>query len=82
MHTGVFEDLRADVLFYNKYNSESNKRQLHPETGKKWRQPEIEDNISLKDLQVGPALKDKRIDGLVAFMKTLTDRRYEHLLEH
>ena len=81
MHNGVFEDLRTVVLFYNKYNSKSSKRQINPETGEKWRQPEIAENMSLEDLKVGPALKDKRIDGLVAFMSALTDKRYEHLLE-
>jgi hypothetical protein len=32
-------------------------------------------------LETGPALDDKRIDALVAFLRTLTDRRYEHLLK-
>ena len=31
--------------------------------------------------ETGPALDNKRIDALVAFMKTLTDRRYEHRLD-
>jgi hypothetical protein len=31
-------------------------------------------------LETGPALEDKRVDALVAFLKTLTDQRYEHLL--
>ena len=35
----------------------------------------------MKELETGPALDDKRIDALVAFLKTLTDERYEHLLE-
>ncbi|MCB1800523.1 MAG: methylamine utilization protein MauG [Gammaproteobacteria bacterium] len=81
MHNGVFKDLRTVVLFYNKYNSKSSKRQINPETGEKWRQPEVADNLSLKELETGPALDNKRIDALVAFMKTLTDARYEHLLE-
>ena len=80
MHNGVFKDLRTVVLFYNKYNSKSSKRQINPETGKKWRSPEVAENISLKELETGPALKNKRIDALVAFMKTLTDSRYEYLL--
>lgn len=80
MHNGVFADLRTVVLFYNKYNSRSAKRQINPETGEKWRAPEVADNLSLEELETGPALDDKRIDALVAFMKTLTDRRYEHLL--
>ncbi len=81
MHNGVFQDLGTVVLFYDKYNSRSAKRQINPETGNPWQQPEVPHNISLKELETGPALKDKRIDALVAFMKTLTDQRYEHLLE-
>ncbi|AKH22105.1 methylamine utilization protein MauG [Sedimenticola thiotaurini] len=81
MHNGVFKDLRTVVLFYNKYNSRSAQRQINPETGKPWAAAEIAENISLEELETGPALDDKRIDALVAFLKTLTDRRYEKLLE-
>ena len=80
MHNGVFQDLRTVVLFYNKYNSRSAKRQINPETGEQWQLPEVPENLALKELESGPALKDQRIDALVAFMKTLTDQRYEHLL--
>ena len=80
MHNGVFKDLRTVVLFYNKYNSKSAKRQVNPETGEQWRAPEVPDNLAVKELETGPALDDRRIDALVAFMKTLTDARYEHLL--
>lgn len=81
MHNGVFKELRTTVLFYNKYNSKSAKRQINPETGKPWAAPEVPGTLSLKELTHGPALDDTRIDALVAFMKTLTDKRYEHLLE-
>jgi len=81
MHNGVFKDLRTVVLFYNKYNSKSEKRQINPETGHIWRQPEVKENVSVKELKTGPAMDDKRIDALVAFMATLTDKRYEHLLK-
>ena len=43
------------------------------ETGQPWGPPEVPENISLKELEIGPALDDKRIDALVAFLKTLTD---------
>ena len=81
MHNGVFKDLRTVILFYNKYNSISKKRQINPETGRVWRTPEVPENLSRKELETGPALDDKRIDALVAFLETLTDKRYEHLLE-
>lgn len=81
MHNGVFKELRTVVAFYNQYNSKSKKRQINPETKEPWAKPEVEENLSLKELQHGPALDDKRIDALVAFMKLLTDKRYEHLIK-
>lgn len=80
MHNGVFGDLRTVIAFYNKYNSKLEKRQINPETGQRWGAPEVDANLSTKELETGPALNDKRIDALVAFLKTLTDRRYEPLL--
>lgn len=81
MHNGVFKDLRTTVLFYNRYNTKDPERLINPETGKPFRAPEVPATLSVKELTHGPALDDKRIDALVAFMKTLTDRRYEALLE-
>ena len=81
MHNGVFEELRTAVLFYNKYNSKAESRQINPETGETWGEPEVPQNIAMEELTHGPALDDQRIDALVAFLKTLTDKRYEHLLE-
>jgi len=80
MHNGVFKDLPTVVKFYNKYNSKSLKQQVNPETGEHWQQPEVAENLSLKELETGPSLEEKRINALVAFMKTLTDRKYEHLI--
>lgn len=80
MHNGVFKDLRTVVLFYDKFNNST--RTLNPETGKPWATPEVDKNLALEDEEFdGPALKDSEVDALVAFMKTLTDKRYEHLLE-
>lgn len=77
MHNGVFQDLRTVVLFYNRYNSLSASRQVNPETGQPFAMPEIPHSLSVKELTHGPALDDKRIDALVAFLETLTDRRSE-----
>ncbi len=81
MHNGVFQDLRTVILFYNKYNSRSEKRQINPETGQVWQAPEVAGTLSLKELETGPALEDERIDALVAFLRTLTEARYEPLLQ-
>ncbi|MCJ8315185.1 MAG: c-type cytochrome [Pseudomonadales bacterium] len=77
MHNGVFQDLKTVVLFYDKYNSRKQSRKINPETNKLWQAPEVKQNISF-DLLKGKALTDKRVDALVAFLKTLTDKRYEH----
>lgn len=81
MHNGVFNDLRTVVLFYNKYLARGSKAQLNPETGEHWGAPEVAQNLALEELESGRALDAARIDALVAFMRMLTDKRYEPLLE-
>ena len=81
MHNGIFKDLRTVILFYNKYNSKKKSAQINPETGKFWGLPEVPRTLDVEELTTGPALDDKRVDALVAFLKTLTDKRYEHLIE-
>lgn len=78
MHNGVFKDLRTVMEFYDQYNNPQ--REINPETGKPWEQPEVEENIALDELKA-KVLTDRKIDALIAFMKTLTDKRYEHLLD-
>ncbi len=81
MHNGVFEDLRTVVLFYNIYNTRSENRMINPETGAPFGPPPVKGTLAVEELAHGPALDDVRIDAIVAFLKTLTDARYEHLLE-
>lgn len=81
MHNGVFADLRTVVLFYNQYNTKVAERRINPETGVPFARPQVAATLSVKELTHGPALDDRRIDALVAFMKTLTDARYEPLLK-
>ncbi|MEL7014173.1 MAG: methylamine utilization protein MauG, partial [Pseudomonadota bacterium] len=81
MHNGVFEDLRTVVLFYNTYNTRSDTRLINPETGAPFGPPPVSETLSMKELTHGPALEDERIDAIVAFLKTLTDARYEYLLD-
>jgi cytochrome c peroxidase len=81
MHNGVFADLRTVVLFYNTYNTRSEARKINPETGAAFGSPMVPETISLEELEQGPALDDQRIDALVAFLETLTDARYEPMLE-
>ncbi|WP_418180935.1 cytochrome-c peroxidase [Aliarcobacter lanthieri] len=78
MHNGVFKDLKTVVEFYDKYNNKD--RKINPETGKEWDEPEVKDTISLNELKA-IKLTDRKVEALVAFMKLLTDKKYEHLLE-
>lgn len=78
MHNGIFKDLRTVVEFYDQYNNPE--RKLNPETNQPWGAPEVEETISFEELKA-QKLTDRKIDALVAFMKTLTDKRYEHLLD-
>lgn len=78
MHNGVFKDLRTVVVFYDKYNNPE--RQINPETGQPWGEPEVAENIALDELRA-KVLTERKVDALVAFMKILTDKRYEHLLK-
>lgn len=81
MRNGIFKDLRTAVMFYNKYPSRRPIHQINPETGQDWGPPEVAENLSMPELQSGLMVDDARVDALVAFLETLTDRRYEPLLE-
>ncbi len=78
MHNGVFKDLKTVVEFYDKYNNPE--RTINPETKKPWDDAEVKHSIALKELRA-KKLSDRKVDALVAFMKLLTDKRYEHLLK-
>lgn len=79
MHNGVFKELSTVIMFYDKYIN--NNRTINPETNQPWDVAEIPETINFKDLRKGKKLSDKKINALVAFLKTLTDKRYEHLLK-
>lgn len=78
MHNGVFKDLKTVVEFYDKYNNKD--RNINPETNLPWEEAEVEETIAKEELKA-KALSDRKVDALVAFMKLLTDKKYEHLLE-
>jgi cytochrome c peroxidase len=80
MHNGVFQDLRTVVLFYNRYNSKAKAAQINPESGATCGPAPVPQTLSANELTHGPALDARRVDALVAFLKTLTDQRYEDLL--
>lgn len=53
---------------------------LKPETSQPWGEAEVNATVNRPLLQMVP-LQETEIDALEAFLKTLTDKRYEGLLE-
>jgi cytochrome c peroxidase len=80
MHNGVFEELETAIIFYNKYLVGNEASRTNPETGQPWGDAEVPRSVDLELLGAGQPLTDKYVKQLVAFLKTLTDQRYEHLL--
>lgn len=80
MHNGVFRDLRTVVEFYAKQLDPLG-RPDNPETGLPWAEPEVPETVAHELLQVGDPLADEQIEALVCFLRTLTDARYEPLIQ-
>lgn len=81
MHNGVFQELETAILFYDKYLLRTASSQTNPETGAAWGTPEIPENIELTLLRGGQPITPQRASALAAFLRTLTDQRYEALLD-
>ncbi len=79
MHNGVFRELRTTLEYYDHFNNPE-LRALNPETGAPWAPPEVADTVADELLRVSDPLADHEIEGLVCFLRALTDQRYEHLL--
>lgn len=77
MHNGVFQNLKTVLEFYDHMGSGI--RANNPETGTPWGTTDVPSTINHADLNM-PALSDRKIQALEAFLKTLTDARYEHLV--
>ena len=76
MHNGLFKDLKTVVHFYNTRDLDG---AINPETNATWEAGEfhaLRNADELGDL----GLSDQDEDDIVAFLKTLTDQRYEHLI--
>lgn len=78
MHNGVFQELKTVLEFYDHMGG-NGRRLINPETNEPWGEPDVNATINRTDLQM-PELDDRKIEALEAFLKTLTDKRYEHLL--
>jgi len=74
MHNGIFKELKTVVHFYNTRDVEG---AINPETGQPWRDAEVPATVNhthMGDL----GLSDAEEDDIVAFLKTLTDKRYQN----
>jgi cytochrome c peroxidase len=81
MHNGIFNELETAILFYDKYLVSNEIIELNPETHEKWGEPEIAETIDFELLKQGQPITEERVRALVAFLKTLTDQRYEAMLD-
>ncbi len=79
MHNGIFKELRTVLLFHQRLSPDG--PQIDPETGQPWVSPEVPANLALDKLRTAPALNESETAALIAFLKTLTDRHYERLLD-
>ena len=80
MHNGVFKDLETAVRFYAQHVIENDFSQRNPETGQPWAEPEVPETVDDTLLPGGQPIGPVRVRQLVAFLRTLTDERYQALL--
>lgn len=79
MHNGIFNELKTVIEFYDKFVNED--RVLNPETNEPWREAEFPDTIAESELGAGRSMTDLQVISMVCFLRTLTDARYEHLID-
>lgn len=80
MHNGMFNELSTLMVFYNHFNETGHSGQINPETNKPWGSSNSPDNVVEHKLQSGFPLNARQIEALTAFLRMLTDEKYEHLL--
>lgn len=76
MHNGVFKNLETVVHFYNTRDVQG---ALNPETQAPWEPAEVDSTKNVEELG-NLGLSSDEENSIVAFLKTLTDERYEHLI--
>lgn len=79
MNNGVFKELRTTLEFYD-HMAGLGDHPLNPETGRAWIANDNNATINHTVLQATKALPDNKIRALEAFLRTLTDKKYEHLM--
>ncbi len=76
MHNGVFKNLETVVHFYNTRDVQG---ALNPETQAPWEPAEVDSTKNVEELG-NLGLSSDEENSIVAFLKTLTDERYEYLI--
>jgi cytochrome c peroxidase len=77
MHNGVFTDLKTVIHFYNTRDVPN---AINPETGLEWEVAEVDATKNTEELG-DLKLAESEEQALLAFLKTLTDSQYEHLVD-
>ena len=83
MSNGVFQKLSTVLKYYNHMGDGGTgaREPNNPETNQPWREPDVAGaSINTEELAM-PELDDTKLEALEAFLNTLTDERYEHLLK-
>lgn len=78
MNNGQFSKLRTVLEFYDHIAGLGH--HTNPETGKAWGENDHNETINFEVLKATKELDDSKIRQLEAFLRTLTDKKYEHLL--
>lgn len=91
MHNGIFNELETVIRFYQHAKEKAVNLNTgaainavnNPETpGQPWGEAEVTENIAHDILGKNKQnLDDAKVEGLVCFLMSLTDARYEHLLD-
>lgn len=80
MHNGVFSELATVIMFYDQF-FEGSAFPINPETGAPWRDPQAPETLALDELLDGRRMTLDDVEAMVCFLRTLTDERYQHLIE-
>ncbi len=86
MHNGVFRELSTVIRFYEHVKRRARGdlgEFVNPETDEPWKEPEVSRNLSDDELGSGnkDLSEDEHVVALECFLMSLTDARYEPLLD-
>jgi len=79
MSNGKFQKLRTTIEFYD-FMSGKGVHNINKETGKAWGVNDFPATINNEKLGKTKTLTDDDVNALIAFLRTLTDKKYEPLM--